>query len=68
LYVVTDRGRGEPPGFLAVLSMRGALKEAAEDESFGQRIADAETDFWRVVRDALAVVREYPAAVSGSDD
>lgn len=48
-----DRDRDEPPGFLAVLLMRGAIREAALWPSeLRERLEEAEEPFWVTVREA----------------
>ena len=55
-YVAQDLEQGEPPGPLAVLSMRYALRVAAVEGSLVAKLATAESAFWAGVGNALAVV------------
>jgi hypothetical protein len=55
-YLACDRERGEEPGFLATLTMRGALKSAAHEGSLLDRLEAAREPFWRAVAYALVVL------------
>ena len=66
-YLATGVERGEEEaGLLALLTMRGALKEAALAEGLLERLEDAREPLWAAVRDSVQEIADRPATMTRS--
>ena len=55
---VRPRGGDQDPQPLAMITMRAALRKAADEGTLLGRLADAREPFWIAVADALVVVAD----------